>query len=735
MKMSKALSFLLALVMIVTMIPVTVPVSASTTADGLEYSIENGEVTITGYTGSATKLEIPEIIEGCPVTAIGDYAFYYCTSLTGITLPEGLKAIGLLAFFDTALYNNSSNWENNVLYIENYLISAKSNIEGEYTVKAGTKLIADWAFSDCTNLVCITIPESVTTIGTGVFLKCFSLKSITVVEGNSVYHSSGNCLIDTASKTLIQGCNTSIIPSDGSVTAIGKDAFSQCKKLESITIPYGVNFIGEGAFSNCEGLTSITIPKSVEFIGAMAFYRCTSLTSITLSEGVATIGNGAFQHCTSLTSITLSEGVATIGDGAFQHCTSLTSITIPESVTTIGYFEFNYCTRLESITIPPTITTIGDWAFNYCTSLSTVYYGGSETDWNDISMGSYNDYLFDANIIFNYMPIPEGLEYSISNGEVTISDYTGSATELEIPETIEGYPVTAIGVEAFLDCSSLTSITIPDSVSSIGYQAFYYCQSLTSITLSEVVTIIGNGAFSNCSSLTSITIPDSVTSIGDYAFYCCKKLTSINIPDGVTSIGDHAFSVCTSLESIIIPDSITSIKGWAFAGCSSLTSITIPDGVTSIGEGTFSLCSSLTSITIPDSVTSIGDWAYSNCSSLESITIPEGVTSVGNKAFYECSSLSTVYYGSSEEDWNNITIGSNNYYLLDANIIYNWVEPDYTPGDVDDDGKLTAMDSNLLKRIIAGTMSADGVLAADVNGDGTVNAIDSNMLRRIIAGQ
>ena len=173
--------------------------------------------------------------------------------------------------------------------------------------------------------------------------------------------------------------------------------------------------------------------------------------------------------------------------------------------------------------------------------------------------------------------------------------------------------VTSISEAAFMDCTSLTSITIPDSVTSIGDAAFYSCTSLTSITIPDSVTRIGGGIFYGCTSLTSITIPSGVTSIGGGTFQGCTSLTSITIPNGVTSIGMNAFNGCTSLTSITIPNSVTRIDGAAFMDCTSLTSITIPNGVTSIGMNAFNGCTSLTSITIPNGVTSIGKSAFNGC--------------------------------------------------------------------------------------------------------------------------
>ena len=191
-----------------------------------------------------------------------------------------------------------------------------------------------------------------------------------------------------------------------------------------------------------------------------------------------------------------------------------------------------------------------------------------------------------------------------------------------IPETVSyngtTYSVTSIGW-AFMDCRSLASVTIPNSVTSIKWWAFRNCSSLVSITIPNSVTSIGNSAFQSCSSLTSIVIPNSVTSIESGTFSGCSSLTSINIPNGVTTIGSSAFHGCSGLTSITIPDSVTSIEMSAFSGCSSLTSVNIPDGVMSIGKSAFSGCSSLTSINIPNSVTSIGDYPFSGCSSLTSV--------------------------------------------------------------------------------------------------------------------
>ena len=338
---------------------------------------------------------------------------------------------------------------------------------------------------------------------------------------------------------------------------------------------------------------------------------------------------------------------------------SATEYIIPDYVTEIGYSAFHSCSGLTSIVVAESNKVYH--SFKNCLI---------ETQRKTLILGCKNSEI----------PL-DGSVTSIGN-----SAFLGCSglTSITIPNG-----VTSIGSYAFCDCSSLTSITIPDGVTSIGNSAFKGCSGLTSITIPDGVTSIGYYAFDGCSGLTSITIPDGVTSIYSYAFYGCSSLTSITIPDNVTSIGYYAFSGCSSLTSIVVAEgnkvyhsfknflintqrktlilgcknseipldgSVTSIGDSAFSGCSGLTSITIPDGVTSIGNSAFHGCRGLTSITIPDGVTSIGDSAFSGCRGLTSITIPDGVTRIGDYAFYGCSSLTSITYLGSMAQWKAISI-------------------------------------------------------------------------------
>ena len=629
--------------------------------------IENGVTSIGStmfeYCVNLTFFEIPN-----SVTSIGDYAFYGCTSLTSVTIPNGVNSIGDYAF-DGCTSLTSVTIGNNVTSIGGSAFEGCANLTS-VTIGNSVTSIGDYAFSGCESLTSVTIPNSVTSIGNVAFYNCTSLTSVTI--GNSV-------------------------------TSIGNSAFSGCRGLTSITIPNSVTSIGDHTFYNCVRLTSVTFGNSVTSIGDYAFSDCTSLTSVNYSgtksqwksiaigsdnsyltrafikctDGI--IGNGntvtvdsveyklnddytaqVISYSGTPENITIPESVTyegvtfkvtSIGVEAFYKCTRLTSVTIPNSVTSIGNRAFRDCTRLKSVTIGNSVTSIYSSAFENCTNLTSVNYSGTKSQWKSIIFGSDNDKLKNAiikctdGVIGNGNTVTiDNLEYKINNDyTASLVDYKGILKNITISKSVtyEGYTFNVTGIDgAFSGCTSLTSVTIPDSVTNIGNYAFNGCTSLTSVTIPNSVTSIGDSAFSNCTSLTSVTIPDTVTSIGN-AFYNCTSLTSVTIPDSVTSIGS-AFYNCTSLTSVTIPNSVTSIGSSAFSDCTSLKSVTIPDSVTSIGDYVFKNCTSLTNITIPDSVTRIGKYAFENCTSLTSVTIPDSVTSIGDYAFSSCTSLTSV---------------------------------------------------------------------------------------------
>ena len=236
------------------------------------------------------------------------------------------------------------------------LLKAPGELSGAYSVKVGTRIICDSAFSFCRSLSEIVIPSSVTSIGKGAFSYCVSLSEIVIPSSVTSIGDSAFSSCDSLSKI--------VIPS--SVTSIGKGAFFRCHSLSEIVIPSSVTSIGDGAFYDCGSLSEIIIPSSVTSIGGSAFSRCYSLSEIVIPSSVTSIGDSAFSYCRSLSEIVIPSSVTSIGKGAFSRCVSLSEIVIPSSVTSIGKGTFSYCYSLSEIVIPSSVTSIGDSAFYRC---------------------------------------------------------------------------------------------------------------------------------------------------------------------------------------------------------------------------------------------------------------------------------------------------------------------------------------------------------------------------------
>ena len=470
--------------------------------------------------------------------SIGNYAFYDCSSLTAINIPEGVTSIG----YD--------------------------------------------AFSNCSSLTAINIPESVTSIGISAFEPCSRLTYINIPKGVTEigYTAFYNCT----------GLTAINIPEN--VTKIGLHAFEGCSKLTYITIPKGVTEIGDNAFKGCSKLktvinySNLNIKKGSADNGYVAYYADRVIndvdkiingyvfetkdnasylagyvgndTELTLPEDYEgksyQIGVYAFLRCNDLTSINIPESVTNIGDYAFYECTSLTASNIPEGVTSIGYAAFYNCTGLTAINIPKGVTSIGNYAFSGCSSLTAIN-------------------------------VEEGNEvYDSRNGCSAIIETNSNTLIQGCSTTIIPEGVTSIGGRAFEGCSSLTAINIPEGVTSIGERAFYRCSGLTTITIPESMTSIGERPFVGCNSLTTIHISNleawckiSFEDNTSNPFNIAKKLylngklvTELVIPEGVTSIGEYAFYNLSSLTAITIPESVTSIGNEAFKHCSSITAIT-----------------------------------------------------------------------------------------------------------------------------------------------------------------
>ena len=353
---------------------------------------------------------------------------------------------------------------------------------------------------------------------------------------------------------------------------------------------YSVTSIGNRAFEDCSSLTSVTIPNSVTSIGNSAFWRCSGLTSVTIPNSVTSIDDSVFYWCSGLTSITIPNSVTSIGNHAFRGCSGLTSVTIPNSVTSIGNSAFRGCSSLSSVTIPNSVTSIGDYAFEMCRGLNTLN--------------------------FNAINCNDFYSYSNTFGSSPIST-------INIGDSVQRIPAYFAN-----NCDSLTSVTIPNSVTSIGEGAFEDCSSLTTLNFNAINCndfASGNGyQFYSCP-LTSINIGDSVQRIPAYFAQNQSGLISITIPDNVTEIGSRAFQGCSGLIAVTIGNGVNNIYSSSFRGCTNLTYLTIGSSVENIGDSAFIDCNILTSIiskaTTPPEIVSSNVFPYPNeCS----VTVPCG---------------------------------------------------------------------------------------------------------------
>lgn len=439
-----------------------------------------------------------DIIIPDSVTSIDAGRFKNCSELTGVLLPDGLITIGATAFQNCknlvsinipADIVNIGDYafsgcskitvnENGISYVGNWAVSCDENLT-EAVFKEGTIGILGSAFSDCVNLESISIPASVLYIKEYTFADCGNLVYLFVDSSNPKYYVSGDCLIDGTSKTLIRGCNSSIIPKDGSIENIGDSAFRGCSEFTEITIPRNVITIGDSAFADCgdfivyyEGSISdwcnlvghknilrycnelfinnlplsgiLEIPDNVTSIPEYAFYGCNKITGIKIPDSVTGIGDAAFYGCESLNNIVIPGSVKNIGYSCFENCTALNDITISDGVEKIGNSAFAGCISLTGIIIPDTVQYLGANAFVGCNKLRDLTIPFLED-----SLG----YLFEG-----------GFSYAVPNSLQNVVVRSGA---------IEG--------GGFAECSNLRSVTLGEGVFSIGAGSFYRCFSLGSV--------------------------------------------------------------------------------------------------------------------------------------------------------------------------------------------------------------------------------------------------------------
>ncbi len=548
------------------------------------------------------------------VTSIGEWAFYYCSSLASVTIPEGVTSIGGEAF------------------------SGCSSL-ASVTIPESVTSIGNYAFSYCSSLASVTIPESVASIGGGAFRSCSSLASVTIPEG---------------------------------VTSIGDFAFCDCSNLASVTIPEGVTSIGDYAFDGCRSLKELRISNlssylKIKFENDSSYPNRDSnysidvivdgekLTDLVIPEGISDIGDFWFKEW-NLNSVTIPEGVKKIGDYAFRGCGLKEMLELPSSIESIGSHAFETIAfpicRIEAQT-PPSIVSDSFLGLSVLI-VPNGCSGAYKTAYGDTGLKIVEDKTVEVTV---------PLESNVFDELIALRATPSLITDLTVHGSLKADELSWINSNMTsllnLDISDTDCTTIPDG-------AFQSNGTLMGIKLPQSLQSIGNDAFNGCRALCgSITLPETVETVGDYAFQNCRLLEEILFSGSLARIGDYAFNGCSRLQSAYIPDSVEKIGSYAFSGCNSLAELSLPDGLTSINDGCFENCG-IAQLKFPSALVSIGNNAFNSsdleivdlsgcwelkeikdrafiyCSSLKTVNLPASLERIGTEAFSDCKALAHI---------------------------------------------------------------------------------------------
>ena len=509
------------------------------------------------------------------VTSIGNSAFCQCSGLSNVTIPNSVKSMGDSAFYYCSGLTNVA-IPNSVTSISQYAFLGCSSLTS-VTIPNSVTSIGKAAFTDCSSLSNVTIPNSVKSIGSSAFSGCSSLTSVTISDiaswCSTLFYDENSNPLHYAQHLYMNGeeINSLVIPN--TVMSIGNHAFDGCTGLTSVTIPSSVTSIGSEAFSGCSGLTFVFIPNSVISIGGAAFYGCSGLTSITIPNSLASISNYTFYGCSGLTSLYIPQSVTSIGDYSFSECYGLTSIEVEEG--NPKYDSRDNCNAIivtaanrlilacSNTVIPNSVTSWSDGAFQNCVSFSLPE--GFETITHNMFINC--THLETIKIPGSVKTISEGafggcisLKNVIFEEGTDTLKFSPASTEYSTdPTWFANCPVETVKIGRNIDYTYMSTRN-----GTISKSPFRDCHTITEVVYSDIVSIIPLGMFSRCVNLSSVKWPSNLTKIGNNAFYRCNMLKAIDICRNVSEIGDNCFSGCSNVSSLYIPNNVQIIGNGAF---------------------------------------------------------------------------------------------------------------------------------------------------------------------------
>ena len=598
--------------------------NSNSCGEGLTWKLSYGTLTISGTgkmdsysSGGAPwhsqRAYIGRIVISEGVTSIGECAFEECTNVTSISIPDSVTELNEYCFYACESMTSITIPQSVTRIADGVFVACEKLTDIYYGgTDASWKHITSWNAG---------LGGNVTIHSTGVFTGKCGDNLTWKIDNNEVLTISGTGRIPDYNDPSSGGNNTApwygyayqikkVVLGSG-VQNIGNDAFADCYGMTDITIPDGVTSIGDSAFDGCSALTEISIPSTVSSIGDSAFYGCSALTEISIPGTVSSIGDSVFSGCSALTEISIPDTVSSIGDSAFSGCSALTEISIPSTVSSIGSYAFSgcalreveipqgitsiqtrtfqYCTQLTKITIPDSVTSVEICAFDNCPVLKTVYYGGTEAQWEGMHVDNYagnNSALLDATLYFEmqYQRIAAGncggnLRWSLMEdgvlkitGSGAMPDYSSASDApwyrygSRIKEVRVGANVTKIGENAFrrtgvqkvVFCAKETGST--DAPLVLGDYCFAYCDSLNEIQFGNRVIVPGDSVFVSCSGLTGVTVPGTVKldksfngeGCGYGMFSQCPNLTKATVE--CSYVGPYFFEGCYKLTEVRFTD-------------------------------------------------------------------------------------------------------------------------------------------------------------------------------------